>query len=147
MGITIANKPELDINGERWVEFAPGAKLLVGSAADPIYRSHLAVLNRHIGSVNVQCGVGSKDFSIATLPPVEFENGDDLYFELAATHLVKNWEGVDVEDSPGVPAIYSAGLCKKLFEQMPSAYFAALKTANDIAKRIEEQAQATAEKQ
>ncbi|UXH41630.1 hypothetical protein [Pseudomonas promysalinigenes] len=147
MGVTIAKKPELDINGERWVEFAPGARLLVRSAADPLYRSHLAVLNRHIGLINNQCRVGSQNFSISSLPQVEFENGDDLYFELAAMHLVKNWDGVDVEGSPGSPAPYSTELCKKLFEQMPSAYLAALQAANDIAKRVEEQAKATVEKQ
>ncbi len=147
MAITIAKKPELDINGQRWVEIAPGAELLVGSIAAPLYRSHLAVLNRHMGAINSQCGVGTTEFSIANLPEVEFENSDDLYFDLVSTHLVKDWKGIDVAESPGVPAPYSPALCKELFEQMPSAYFAALKAGHDIAKRIEEKAAATAEKQ
>jgi hypothetical protein len=147
MGITIAKKPQLDINGQRWVEIAPGAEILVGSIAAPLYRSHLAVLNRHMSAINSQCGVGTAEFRIASLPDVEFENSDDLYFDLVATHLVTDWKGVDISETPGVPAPYSPALCKALFEQMPSAYFAALQAGHDIARRIEEKAAVTAEKQ
>lgn len=146
MSITIAKKPELDLNGERWVEIAPGAQLLVGSMGSPLYLSHLAVLNRHAGAINSQYGVGTADFSIAKLPEYELENIDSLYFDLVATHLVKDWKGIDVEDAPGVPAKYSPALCTALFKQMDSAYFAVLKAATDIAKRVERQAADTAEK-
>ncbi len=70
MGITIAKKPELDINGERWVHFKVGsdglavkcdkgpdtASILVASIANPIYKSHQAVIRRHLAALNQQAG-------------------------------------------------------------------------------------------
>lgn len=147
MAFTIAKKPELDINGTRWVEFAPGAKILVGSIANPIYKSHQALIRRHLAAINQQTGVGTTEFNVSTIPGVEFETDDDMFVDLAARHLIKDWEGVDVEERPGQPAAYSPELCKALIEQMPEVYFLALRTAVDIAKRVEEQAAATAEKQ
>lgn len=147
MGITIAKKPELDINGQRWVEFAPGAEILVSSIANPIYRSHQALINRHLAAINQQAGVGTAEFSVGSIPDVQLETDDDLFVELAAKHLIKDWKGVDVEENPGEPAPYSPELCTALINQMPSMYFLALRTATDIARRIEEKAKATAEKQ
>ena len=147
MGITIAKKPELDISGERWVEFAPGAQILVGSIANPIYKSHQALINRHLAAINQQARVGTAEFSLSDIPDVELETDDDLFVELAAKHLIKDWKGVDVEEKPGEPATYSAELCIALINQMPSVYFLALRTATDIARRVEEKAAATAEKQ
>ena len=147
MGITIATKPELDINGQRWVEFAPGAEILVSSIANPIYRSHQALVNRHLAAINQQAGVGTADFSIGAIPDVQLETDDELFVELAAKHLIKDWKGVDVEEKPGEPAPYSPELCVALINQMPSMYFLALRTATDIARRVEEKAKATAEKQ
>lgn len=147
MGITIAKKPELDINGERWVEFAPGAEILVGSIASPLYKSHQALINRHLAAINQQARVGTAEFSLSGIPNVELETDDDLFVELAAKHLIKDWKGVDVEEKPGEPVPYSAELCIALINQMPSVYFLALRTATDIARRVEEKAAATAEKQ
>ncbi|KYC26097.1 hypothetical protein [Pseudomonas sp. ABFPK] len=147
MGITIAKKPELDISGERWVEFAPGAQILVGSIANPLYKSHQALINRHLAAINQQVRVGTAEFSLSDIPDVELETDDDLFVELAAKHLIKDWKGVDVEEKPGEPATYSAELCIALINQMPSVYFLALRTATDIARRVEEKAAATAEKQ
>lgn len=147
MGITIAKKPELDINGQRWVEFAPGAEILVSSIANPIYRSHQALVNRHLAAINQQTGVGTADFSIGAIPDVQLETDDELFVELAAKHLIKDWKGVDVEEKPGELAPYSPELCVALINQMPSMYFLALRTATDIARRVEEKAKATAEKQ
>lgn len=147
MGITIAKKPELDINGQRWVEFATGAEILVSSIANPIYRSHQALVNRHLAAINQQAGVGTADFSIGAIPDVQLETDDELFVELAAKHLIKDWKGVDVEEKPGEPAPYSHELCVALINQMPSMYFLALRTATDIARRVEEKAKATAEKQ
>ena len=147
MGLTIAKKPELDINGERWVEFAPGAQILVGSIASPLYKSHQALINRHLAAINQQARVGTAEFSLSDIPDVELETDDDLFVELAAKHLIKDWKGVDVEEKPGEPAPYSAELCIALINQMPSVYFLALRTATDIARRVEEKAAATAEKQ
>lgn len=147
MGITIAKKPELDINGQRWVEFAPGAEILVSSIANPIYRSHQALVNRHLAAINQQTGVGTADFSIGAIPDVQLETDDELFVELAAKHLINDWKGVDVEEKPGEPAPYSPELCVALINQMPSMYFLALRTATDIARRVEEKAKATAEKQ
>ncbi|CAM3893730.1 hypothetical protein CCOS865_02231 [Pseudomonas reidholzensis] len=147
MAFTIAKKPELDINGERWVEFAPGAEILVASIANPIYKSHQALINRHLASINQQAGVGTAEFSVGAIPDVQLETDDDLFVELAAKHLIKDWRGVDVEENPGQPAPYSPELCVALINQMASVYFLALRTATDIARRVEEKAKATAEKQ
>ncbi|WP_237723079.1 hypothetical protein [Pseudomonas putida] len=91
--------------------------------------------------------VGTAGFTVDSIPDVELETDDDLFIDLAAKHLIKDWQGIDVEERPGEPAKYTPQLCKALIEQLPSVYFLALRTALDIAKRIEEQAQATAEKQ
>lgn len=147
MAFTISKKPELDINGKRWVEFAPGAEILVGSIANPLYKSHQALINRHLALINQQARVGTAEFSLADIPDVELETDDDLFIELAAKHLIKDWRGVDVEENPGQPAPYSPELCIQLIKQMNSVYFLALRTGNDIARRIEEKAAATAEKQ
>lgn len=147
MGITIAKKPELDISGQRWVEFAPDAEILVGSIANPIYKSHQALINRHLALINQQAGIGTAEFSLSTIPDVELETDDDLFIELAAKHLIKDWKGVDIEERPGEPAPYSPELCAQLIKQMNSVYFLALRTGTDIARRVEEQAAATAEKQ
>lgn len=161
MGITIAKKPELDINGERWVHFKEGpggsvikcepsdeaAAILVGSIANPLYKSHQALIRRHLAAINQQTGVGTIEFNVSTIPEVEFESDDDMFVDLAARHLIKDWKGVDVEDRPGEPAKYTPELCKALIGQMEGVYFLALRTAADIARRVEEQAAATAEKQ
>lgn len=146
MGITIAKKPELDLNGQRWVEFAPGAEILVGSIASPIYKSHQALINRHLALINQQARVGTSDFSLSDIPDVELETDDDLFIELAAKHLIKDWKGVDVEERPGEPAPYTPELCIQLIKQMNSVYFLALRTGTDIARRVEEKAAATVEK-
>lgn len=147
MAFTIAKKPELDLNGQRWVEFAPGAEILVGSIANPLYKSHQALINRHLALINQQARVGTAEFSLSDIPDVELETDDDLFIELAAKHLIKDWRGVDVEENPGEPAPYSPDLCIQLIKQMNSVYFLALRTATDIARRIEEKAKVTAEKQ
>ncbi|HDS1744201.1 hypothetical protein [Pseudomonas sp. M2] len=147
MGITIAKKPELDINGQRWVEFAPGAEILVGSIANPLYKSHQALINRHLALINQQARVGTAEFSLSDIPDVELETDDDLFIELAAKHLIKDWRGVDIEEKPGEPAPYSPELCVQLIKQMNSVYFLALRTGNDIARRVEEKTQSTVEKQ
>ncbi|MET3051945.1 hypothetical protein ABXV19_08975 [Pseudomonas alkylphenolica] len=146
MAFTISKKPELDINGKRWVEFAPGAKILVGSIANPIYKSHQSLIKRHLVSIDQQSKVGTAAFSVADIPQEEIEIDDDLYIDLVSRHLISDWEGVDVADQPGIPAPYSPELCKQLIQQMPSVYFLAVQTGLDIATRAEERAQATAKK-
>jgi hypothetical protein len=146
MAFTIAKKPELDTNGTRWVEFAKGAKILVGSIADPIYKSHQSLIKRHLAAIDQQVKVGTAAFNVAEIPLEEIEIDDDLYTDLAARHLIKDWEGVDEAGNPGVPAPYTPELCKQLIKQMPSVYFLAVQTGLDIARRIEEKAQATAKK-
>lgn len=146
MAFTISKKPELDINGKRWVEFAPGAKILVGSIANPIYKSHQSLIKRHLTSIDQQSKVGTAAFSVAEIPQEEIEIDDDLYIDLASRHLISDWEGVDVADQPGIPAPYSPELCKQLIQQLPSVYFLAVQTGLDIATRAEARAQATAKK-
>ena len=146
MGLTIAKKPELDVNSERWVQIAPGAEILVGSIANPIYKSHQALVRRHLAAINQQAGIGTDDFTIAALPDSASETDDDLFIDLASRHLIKDWKGIDEEANPGVPAPYTPERCRALIEQMPEVYFLALRTAVDIAKRVEQQAAETAEK-
>lgn len=146
MGLTIAKKPELDLNGERWVQIAPGAELLIGSIANPIYKSHQALVRRHLAAINQQTGIGTDEFTIAALPDAACETDDDLFIDLASRHLIKDWKGIDEEASPGVPAPYTPERCRALIEQMPEVYFLALRTAVDIAKRVEQRAAETAEK-
>jgi len=146
MGFTIARKPELDLHGQRWVEFAPGAKILVASIANPIYKSHQSLIKRHLVSIDQQSKVGTAAFSVADIPQEEIEIDDDLYIDLVSRHLISNWEGVDVADQPGIPAPYSPELCKQLIQQMPSVYFLAVQTGLDIATRAEERVQATVKK-
>ncbi|WP_258166582.1 hypothetical protein [Pseudomonas poae] len=146
MGITINKKPELDIDGSRWVEIAKGAKILVGSIASPMYKSHQALIKRHLASIDQQTQVGTKAFNLADIPNAEFEADDDLFIDLAARHLILDWEGVDVAEKPGVPAKYSPELCVQLIRQMPSVYFVAVQTGLDVAVRAEEKAKETAGK-
>lgn len=144
--LTIAKKPELDIDGTRWVEIAPGAKILVGSTAAPLYKSNYALIQRHLNSIDAQTRVGTQQFTGESIGAVVFEDESELLIELVAKHLIKDWEGVDEVDEPGVPAPYSPDLCKQLIYQMPAVYFAAIQTGRDIAVRAEAQAQATAGK-
>jgi len=146
MGITINKKPELDISGRRWVEIAPGAKILVGSIASPMYKSHQALIKRHLAAIDQQTRIGTQAFSLADIPNAEFEADDDLFIDLAARHLIFDWEGVDVSETPGVQAEYTPELCVQLIRQMPSVYFVAIQTGLDVAVRAEEKAQDTAGK-
>ncbi len=146
MGLTINKKPELDINGSRWVEISEGAKILVGSIANPMYKSHQALVKRHLAAIDLQTRVGTKSFSLADIPNAEFEGDDDLFIDLAARHLILDWEGVDVVENPGVPAKYTPELCIQLIRQMPSVYFTAVQTGLDVAVRAEEKAKETAGK-
>lgn len=146
MGITI-KKPELDIEGQRWVDFAPGAKLLVASFGNPMFKSHKAIIQRHLDSIDLQTKAGTKDFSLDAVAEVEIESGDDLYFELAARHLIKDWQGVDVADNPGFPAQYTPKLGVELLKMMPDVYWIVVRAALDIMTRAKERAAETAEKQ
>lgn len=146
MGITI-KKPELDIDGQRWVDFAPGAKLLVASFGNPMFRSHKAIVQRHLDSIDLQTKAGTKDFSLEPIAELDLESGDDLYFELAARHLIKDWQGVEVAENPGVPAEYNPTLGVELLKMMPDVYWTVVRAALDIMTRAKERAEATAEKQ
>ncbi|WP_233453225.1 hypothetical protein [Pseudomonas carnis] len=146
MGITINKKPELDISGRRWVEIAPGAKILVGSIASPMYKSHQALIKRHLAAIDQQTRVGTKEFKLADIPNAEFEADDDLFIDLASRHLIFDWEGVDISEKPGVQAKYTPELCAQLIRQMPSVYFTAMRAGLDVAVRAEEKAQETAGK-
>lgn len=143
MAFTIVKKPDLDTIGSRWVEFAPGAKLLVGSIACPLYRSHEALVRRHIAAIDQQARIGAADFEVGKIPPEHVEDGDGLFADLAARHLIKGWEGVDVEENPGVPAEYTPELGRMLLDQIPGLYFLVLQAAVDVAQRREEQKAAT----
>lgn len=145
MGITI-KKPELDLNGERWVEFAKGAKILVASFGNSAFKSHKALVQRHLDAIDAQTKAGTASFSLAPVADIEFESGDDLFYELAARYLIKDWEGVDVAEKPGIPAKYTPELCIQLMQMMPDVYWLAIRTGLDILTRAEERAAETAKK-
>lgn len=145
MAFTI-KKPELDSDGTRWVEFSKGAKILVASFGNPLFKSHKALVQRHLDAIDTQTKSGTKDFRLSEVPDVEFESGDDLFFELAARYLIKDWEGVDVSENPGVPAKYTPELCIQLMGMMPEVYWLAIRTSLDIMTRAKEKAKITSGK-
>lgn len=159
MAITLKKKPELDLDGTRWVHFKlddsgehllpnqseEGAdlSLLVGSTANPLFRSHHALIQRHMSAIDAQARVGTKEFSPLALDPLKFDSMDDMLVGLVSKHLVKDWKGVQEEAEKGVPAPYTQERGQVLLRQYPELYWFVLQTGADIAHRIKEKTQET----
>lgn len=159
MAITLKKKPELDLHGTRWVHFkldpvsgrlAPhpveedaDLSLLVASIMNPLYQSHLALIQRHIARIDMAAGVGTRDFDPAALGEVAYDEQGRLLVVLATEQLIKDWKGVQEAEEPGVPAEYTPGRCKVLLDDHPELYLFAIQTGNDIAARIELRTQET----
>jgi hypothetical protein len=162
MAITLKKKPELDLHGTRWVHFklakeggrlAPHAveegsdlSLLVASIMNPLYQSHLALIQRHIARIDMAAGVGTREFDPAALGEVAYDEQGRLLVVLATEQLIKDWKGVQEAEEPGVPAEYTPARCKVLLDDHPELYLYAIQAGNDIAARIEQRAQETAGK-
>lgn len=159
MAITLKKKPELDLHGTRWVHFkldketgrlAPhpveeeaDLSLLVASIMNPLYQSHLALIQRHIARIDMAAGVGTREFDPAALGEVAYDEQGRLLVVLASEQLIKDWKGVQEEEEPGVPAEYTPVRCQVLLNEYPELYLFAIQTGNDIAARIELRAQET----
>lgn len=162
MAITLKKKPELDLHGTRWVHFkldeegshllpidmeeGSDLSLLVGSTANPLFKSHHALINRHMTSIDAQARVGTREFDPIALEEVKFDSMDDMLKGLVAKHLIQDWRGVQEEEEPGVPAPYNAERGISLLGQYPELYWFSLKTGTDIALRAEARAEETSGK-
>lgn len=162
MAITLKKKPELDLHGTRWVHFkldeegghllpidieeGSDLSLLVGSTANPLFKSHHALINRHMTSIDAQARVGTREFDPIALEEVKFDSMDDMLKGLVAKHLIQDWKGVQEEEDPGVPAPYTAERGITLLGQYPELYWFSLKTGTDIALRAEARAEETSGK-
>lgn len=139
----ILKTPQLDANSERWITPIEGLKLKVGSISNPAFRSHNAIVRRHIDKLDARFKVGTPDFNPAEIDVTEIS--DDLLIDSVAKHLLIDWEGVGTADESGaenaIPYTPESG--KALLLQHPELYWAVLSTASDIAAGKEEQKKET----
>lgn len=47
MALVITQAPKLDLEGTRWVDIDKGVKIKIGSAGNPKFKSHHALIQRH----------------------------------------------------------------------------------------------------
>lgn len=139
----ILKTPKLDANSERWITPIEGLKLKVGSISNPAFRSHNAIVRRHIDKLDARFKVGTPDFNPAEIDVTEIS--DDLLIDSVAKHLLIDWEGVGTTDESGAenPIPYTPESGKALLLQHPELYWAVLGTASDIAAGKEEQKKET----
>lgn len=135
--------PKFDANSERWIEPVKGLKLKVGSIRNPAFRSHNAMVRRHIDKLDARFKVGTTEFNPAEVDASEVS--DDLLIDSVVQHLLMNWEGVGEADENGeeMPIDYSPEKGKALLLQHPELYWAILSAASDIAAGKEEQTKDT----
>lgn len=139
----ILKTPKFDANAERWIEPMAGLKLKVGSISNPAFRSHNAMVRRHISKLDERFKVGTAEFNPADIDVSDIS--DDLLIDSVAKHLLLDWEGVGEADEAGkkIAIDYSAEKGKALLLQHPELYWAVLSTASDIAAGKEAQIQET----
>lgn len=139
----ILKTPKFDANSERWIEPMEGLKLKVGSISNPAFRSHNAIVRRHIDKLDARFRVGTADFNPAEIDVTEMS--DDLLIDSVAKHLLLGWEGVGEADEKGKEQAiaYSPDKGKALLLQHPELYWSVLGTASDIAAGKEEQKKET----
>ncbi|WP_312838462.1 hypothetical protein [Pantoea piersonii] len=139
----ILKTPKFDANSERWIEPMEGLRLKVGSISNPAFRSHNAMVRRHISKLDERFKVGTSEFNSADIDVTDIS--DDLLIDSVAKHLLLGWEGVGEADESGKETAieYSAEKGKALLLQHPELYWAVLSTASDIAAGKEAQTQET----
>ncbi|POA50291.1 hypothetical protein C1893_01700 [Pseudomonas sp. MPR-ANC1] len=143
MALVITQAPKLDLDGTRWVDIDKGVRLKIGSAGNPKFKSHHALILRHQAAVDSRYGVGTEGFDPSNTEIAEIESMDDMLVDLVCKHLILDWEGVEEADAPGVDAEYTQERGKLLIAVRPDVYFLALKTGSDIAMRAEEKTKET----
>ncbi|QZI68670.1 hypothetical protein K5F93_19985 [Pseudomonas protegens] len=143
MAIVITQAPKLDLEGTRWVEIDAGVKIKIGSAGNPKFKSHHALILRHQSIVDSRYGVGTDGFNPANSEIAEIESMDEMLVDLVCKHLILDWEGVEEAEAPGVNAPYTQERGKLLIAARPDVYFTALQVASDIAMRAEEKTKET----
>lgn len=138
----ILKTPKFDANAERWIEPMEGLKLKVGSISNPAFRSHNAMVRRHISKLDERFKVGTAEFNPADIDVSDIS--DDLLIDSVAKHLLLDWEGVGEEVDGKEQAVdYTPEKGKALMLQHPELYWAVLSTASDIAEGKEEQKKET----
>lgn len=139
----ILKTPKFDANSECWIEPMEGLKLKVGSISNPAFRSHNAMVRRHIDKLDARFKVGTTEFNPAEVDVSDVS--DDLLIDSVAQHLLVDWEGVGEADGNGAEKAidYSPEKGKALLLQHPELYWAVLSTASDIAAGKEEQTKET----
>ncbi|WP_343463474.1 hypothetical protein [Pantoea sp.] len=139
----ILKTPKFDANAERWIEPMKGLKLKVGSISNPAFRSHNAIVRRHISKLDDRFKVGTSEFNPADIDVSDIS--DDLLIDSVAKHLLLGWDGVGEADEAGNETAieYSAEKGKALMLQHPELYWAVLSTASDIADGKEAQTRQT----
>lgn len=143
MALVITQAPKLDLEGTRWVDIDKGVKIQIGSAGNPKFKSHHALIQRHQAVVDSRYGVGTDGFDPANTEISEIESMDDMLVGLVCKHLILDWEGVEEAEAPGVDTPYTQERGKLLIAVRPDVYFIALKVASDIATRAEEKVAGT----
>lgn len=139
----ILKTPKFDVNAERWIEPMEGLKLKVGSISNPAFRSHNAMVRRHISKLDDRFKVGTSEFNPADIDVSDIS--DDLLIDSVAKHLLLDWEGVGEADEAGNETVikYASEKGKALMLQHPELYWAVLSTASDIADGKEAQTRET----
>ncbi|MDU3075410.1 MAG: hypothetical protein E7B29_03620 [Mixta calida] len=138
----ILKTPKFDANSERWIEPMEGLKLKVCAISNPAFRSHNAMVRRHINKLDDRFKVGTPEFNPAEIESTDVS--DDLLIDSVAKHLLLDWEGVGEEVDGNQQAIdYTPEKGKALLLQQPELYLAVLSAASEIAEGKEEQKKET----
>ncbi|MDU4288329.1 hypothetical protein [Mixta calida] len=138
----ILKTPKFDANSERWIEPMDGLRLKVCAISNPAFRSHNAMVRRHISKLDDRFKVGTPEFNPAEIDVTDIS--DDLLIDSVAKHLLLDWEGVGEEVDGKEQAVdYTPEKGKALMLQHPELYWAVLSTASDIAEGKEEQKKET----
>ena len=146
MAFILKKKDVMDTISTRWIEPAPGLRLLIGSTARPGYNSDYRQIQRHLDAAARHLGVGTGDFDILKKTDYDIPDPDMLFIDLACKHLILDWEGVAEAEDPDTQAPYTPERGRLLIEQMPEIYLLALNTGNAIALRQQEQIAESVEK-
>lgn len=155
--------PRADIGSERWFhpykrpakkegeqavaatpeqEALYSLAFLVRSGANNQFRSRNAVIRRHIEKMDNAANVGTKDFSLESMPDID--NVDDLLIENLARYILIDWKGVgELVEGKEVPVDYTPEKGVQMLKQNAVLYWSILGEANDIAEGKEQQKEET----
>ncbi len=138
----ILKSPKFDADSARWIEPMDGLKLKVGSVSNPAFRSHNAIVRRHISRLDEHFKVGTPEFNPAGIDASDVP--DDLLIDSVAKYVLLDWEGVGEEvDGKEQAVTYTPEKGKALLSQNPELYWAVLTAATEVAEGKEQQKQET----